>query len=123
VTLSRDTSIEEGFTGRRSPIPKQYKDVEAKDHKDWRPQSDVVPSSTSALEHTIDTRTKFLYLGCWFVLNLVLTIYNKALLQGVSFIEENVHTHMLSLCLDQVPLAAYHTSHHLRVHRLLHLAA
>lgn len=70
-------------------MPKQYKDVEAQDHKDWKPQSDVVPSSTSALEYTIDTRTKFLYLGCWFVLNLVLTIYNKALLQGVRFIKEN----------------------------------
>jgi len=78
---------------------KQYKDVEAQNYKDWKAQSDIVPipSSTSALEYTIDTRTKFLYLGCWFVLNLVLTIYNKALLQGVSMgFSADVHDQICS---------------------------
>lgn len=43
------------------------------------------PSSRplAAVEYTVPTRTKLLYLAGYFALNLSLTIYNKAVLGGV----------------------------------------
>ena len=40
---------------------------------------------TVAAEYEVPTRTKAVYLAGWFALNLLLTIYNKALLEGFHF--------------------------------------
>lgn len=41
------------------------------------------PLSTKVDERQISLRTKFSYLGAWFLLNLILTISNKAVLAQV----------------------------------------
>lgn len=60
-------------------------DVEAQPilsaHGGKEPQS---PSSL-AMEYRVPARTKLMYLGGYFLLNLSLTLYNKALLGNVSF--------------------------------------
>ena len=58
-------------------------DVEAQN----RPNKlgDSTSSPVAPAEYRVAARTKFLYLAGWFALNLTLTIYNKALLNGVSF--------------------------------------
>lgn len=43
-----------------------------------------VPLATAGVEYTVSTRTKLVYLAGYFALNLLLTIYNKAVLGGVS---------------------------------------
>lgn len=45
-------------------------------------KSYTAPPGTAA-EYSVATRTKLLYLGGYFMLNLLLTIYNKAVLGGV----------------------------------------
>ncbi|KAL9087481.1 MAG: hypothetical protein Q9159_003618 [Coniocarpon cinnabarinum] len=71
--------------GPRTPFAS---DLEAQSsprrHQHPRKPSTKVPTHP-AVEYTVPTRTKFLHLATWFALNLVLTIYNKALLQGFSF--------------------------------------
>lgn len=76
-------SSKESLNGRRTPAPvwaekgnSMPADVESQ-------KSDSKSRRSAALEHGVDTRTKFLYLGSWFALNLILTLYNKSLLQGV----------------------------------------
>lgn len=66
----------------QDPLSGQRKDdVEAQkpDFKDGR-----LRVSTTAAEYLVATRTKLLYLAGYFALNLALTIYNKAVLGGVS---------------------------------------
>lgn len=41
-------------------------------------------AATTAVEYNVSTRTKLIYLAGYFALNLLLTIYNKAVLGGVS---------------------------------------
>lgn len=40
-----------------------------------------------AAEYEVPTRTKLFYLGAWFALNLILTIYNKAVLGEVRTVQ------------------------------------
>lgn len=44
---------------------------------------EIVPPSDTGAEYTVATRTKLIYLAGYFTLNLLLTIYNKAVLGGV----------------------------------------
>ena len=123
VSHSRNPSAE-GLIGRKTPIPKQFgDDVEAQNSKNWTPQHNIPPLRISELEYTVDTRTKFFYLGGWFVLNLTLTIYNKALLQGVGFAKENMQFRSLTFSLAQIPLATHSTPYLLRIYWLLRFAA
>lgn len=46
------------------------------------PVSDI-EAQKRAWEHTIPTSTKYIYLALYFTLNLVLTLYNKAVLGKV----------------------------------------
>lgn len=41
-------------------------------------------NAPNAIEYSVAAPVKLLYLGCYFALNLALTIYNKAVLQKVS---------------------------------------
>lgn len=44
----------------------------------------ATPAASSGAEYQVATRTKLMYLGGYFMLNLSLTIYNKAMLGSVS---------------------------------------
>lgn len=48
-------------------------------------KSHTNPPPSTAAEYSVETRTKLLYLAGYFTLNLVLTIYNKAVLGGFAF--------------------------------------
>lgn len=54
---------------------------------------------TAAAEYSVQTRTKLIYLAAYFCLNLVLTIYNKAVLGGFAFpwLLTTLHTSFLSV--------------------------
>lgn len=66
----------------RSRIP--FGDVEAQRRQKGRRRAATGVSSIAA-EYEVPTRTKAVYLAGWFALNLLLTIYNKALLDGFHF--------------------------------------
>ena len=52
-------------------------DLEAQRH------NSVVVAKATGAEYSVATRTKLLYLGVYFLLNLLLTVYNKAVLGNV----------------------------------------
>lgn len=58
----------------RTPISDDA--LKAARHLEAQPQ-------TAAVEHNVSLRSKLLFLGAWFSLNLVLTISNKAVLAQV----------------------------------------
>ena len=85
------TPLKEDYPDEKSQIALQPQpprtpfstDIEAQsDRRDATPSK---PATTAPAEYAVPTRTKLLFLAGWFGLNLVLTIYNKALLQGFHF--------------------------------------
>lgn len=116
-------SSKESLNGRRTPAPawaekgnSSLGDVESQD-------KDSKSRPSAALEHGVDTRTKFLYLGSWFALNLILTLYNKSLLQGVSHYPSGVILPVLTISAAQIPMATDSITHKLRLDWLLHSAS
>ena len=70
-----DSTIDEGET-------RSLADVEAQPLVEDKVHSQPQPT---AAEYDVDTRRKLFYLFGYFTLNLVLTIYNKAVLGGFAF--------------------------------------
>ncbi len=68
---------------RSSPHPEQARtpiDLEAQE----LPSKEHASITPGAAEYDVPTQTKLVYLGGWFLLNLALTIYNKAVLGEVT---------------------------------------
>ncbi len=68
---------------RSSPHPEQARtptDLEAQE----LPSKEHASITPGAAEYDVATQTKLAYLGGWFLLNLALTIYNKAVLGEVT---------------------------------------
>ena len=112
-------SSKESLNGRRTPAPAwaekgNYNNADVESQK-----SDSKSRRSAALEHGVDTRTKVLYLGSWFALNLILTLYNKSLLQGVSQLPDRVMLTTLTRPVAQISVAPYSFAHELRFNRLL----
>ena len=61
-------------------IEKESGDSDGTKSADVEAQSPLENKRANAPEYGIPTRTKYLYLGLYFTLNLALTLYNKAVL-------------------------------------------
>jgi hypothetical protein len=80
---SEDTVIDDEIMSEKS-LSNSMADLEAQ-----QPILSTEKSSPSplAMEYRVPARKKLLYLGGYFLLNLSLTLYNKALLGNVSFVD------------------------------------
>lgn len=79
--------------------------------------------NATATEYQTPTSTKYLYLGCYFALNLALTIYNKYVLGKVCRPGSRLpHLHADLALVVRIPMAAHnHPYRHYRA-GLLHVA-
>ena len=64
------------------------------------PRKDTT-SGSHAAEYSVPAKTKYLYLGLYFGLNLSLTLFNKAVLGKASF--KNVHDGRIALLMLTIP--------------------
>lgn len=74
---SQDSSSTDGADPSRYLLSEKG-DVEAQSIEEEEEEEQLIAPPTTGLEYTISTRTKLLHLAAYFMLNLVLTIYNKA---------------------------------------------
>jgi len=105
--MSTPITDEKSFIDPPSPVSSSSFDSSRSDYdvkesllEDIEAQSPRIVKSagTSGAEYEVATRTKLMYLGGYFLLNLGLTIYNKAILGSVCIVILHEHrTHLTQL--------------------------
>lgn len=78
---------------------KEYRDLESQNQ------------SSQPFEHQAPLRSKLLYLAVYFVLNLALTLSNKALLGKVRLSHAHAQKQKVNKNEGEVPMATYHCPH------------
>lgn len=77
----------------------QHRDYDVESLKHVKEHAHV-PAATTGAEYTVSTRTKLVYLAGYFALNLLLTIYNKAVLGSVCGVDWCVMDYMWLILLQ-----------------------
>ena len=90
VREASSSSSSEAGRGSTTPTEKLLLEDFSSDISSVDPEETSMDKTGLALEYGVATRTKYLYLGLYFALNLTITLYNKAVLGKVC--SDNIKT-------------------------------
>lgn len=114
-------SVQSMDSSELSSIHEESEDEELlRAQDDLEAQKAVPPPSTQPAEYAISTSKKLTYLGLYFLLNLGVTLSNKALLRSVSCSPSPYTCLLLIRKVGFISLAAHLLAHLLHLHRLHH---
>jgi hypothetical protein len=117
-TITTPNSHDSFYNDKMSEVlGKSIEDAEAQPILD--DAKDALPSTSTAVEYRTPLRTKLTYLAGYFLLNLGLTLYNKALLGNVNFVFIFYRLILTHLTVP-FPMASYSFPRRISFVRMLH---
>lgn len=115
VSINSMSSGDSSRSDLELELPEENHELLSKDEQDGQDleaQSPIIePSTPAPVEYTVSTSRKLFYLGLYFLLNLAVTLSNKALLRAVSVIANDLGSHKLTNLQGIIPVAIDFRTH------------